>query len=288
MRLAAGLIPILAGLYCTACVPFVRTDHSIRVLVFNIHAGKDAAARNNIQDVANLIRSAGADIVLLQEVDRGTNRSGKVDQLQALTEATGFSGTFGRSLDYDGGRYGIAALARRGFIYSETMPLRVTPTQERAGGSHEPRVALLGVAVSPMGRLQTVSTHLDASSTEEYRLQEIAGVLNIVRSRTSEVTPLLLAGDLNSEPGSAVIRRIQEAGLRDAWAECGRGDGLTYPADRPVKRIDYVWLSGTLRCTAAEVLDTQISDHRPLLVTLAATAEPAAAAPAAARAGAGN
>jgi endonuclease/exonuclease/phosphatase family metal-dependent hydrolase len=282
MRLAAGLMALLAGIYCAACMPFVRQDDSIRLLVFNIHAGKDARARNNIADLAKLIRASGADIVLLQEVDRGTNRSGKVDQLQALIDATGFSGTFGQSLEYDGGQYGIAALARGGFIYSETIPLRVTPTQERAGGSHEPRVALLGVAVSPMGRLQTVSTHLDASSTDLYRLQEIAGVLNIVRARASEVTPLLLAGDLNSEPGSAVVRRIQEAGLRDAWAECGRGDGLTYPADRPVKRIDYVWLSGTLRCTAAEVLDTQISDHRPLLVTLDATTEPGAAGPGAA------
>ena len=282
MRLAAVMIAILAGIHSAACVPFVRKDRSIRLLVFNIHAGKDAAARNNLTDVASLIRSSGADIVLLQEVDRGTNRSGKVDQLQALMDATGFSGTFGQSLDYDGGQYGIAALARGGFIYSETIPLRVTPTQERAGGSHEPRVALLGVAVSPMGRLQTVSTHLDASATDVYRQQEIAWVLNVVRSRTSDVTPVLLAGDLNSEPDSAVVRSLHDAGLRDAWTECGRGDGLTYPADRPVKRIDYVWLSGTLRCTAAEVLDTQISDHRPLLVTLAATEEPANAGPAAA------
>jgi endonuclease/exonuclease/phosphatase family metal-dependent hydrolase len=47
-----------------------------------------------------------------------------------------------------------------------------------------------------------------------------------------------------------------------------KDDGLTYPSDRPRKRIDYVFLTGTLRCTAAEVIDTKISDDRPLLVTL--------------------
>jgi endonuclease/exonuclease/phosphatase family metal-dependent hydrolase len=268
LRRTAGLVAIGALLNSAACVPFARKDDSVRVLVFNIHAGKDASGKDNIADVARLVRSSGADLVLLQEVDRNTNRSGRVDQLQALIDATGFSGVFGRSLDYDGGQYGIAALARHGFIYDETIALPVTPIQERAGGSHEPRAALLAVAVSAVGRLQSVSTHLDPSATDSYRRQEIEGVLNLVKSRLSSATPVLLGGDFNSEPQSPVATRLREAGLRDAWAECGRGDGFTYPADRPAKRIDYVFLAGTLRCTTAEVIDTQASDHRPLLVTV--------------------
>jgi endonuclease/exonuclease/phosphatase (EEP) superfamily protein YafD len=70
-----------------------------------------------------------------------------------------------------------------------------------------------------------------------------------------------------------VIGKLRGMGLRDAWTECGQGDGFTYPADQPTKRIDYLFLSGMLRCTAAEVIDTRISDHRPLLVTLARFAE---------------
>jgi endonuclease/exonuclease/phosphatase family metal-dependent hydrolase len=268
MRLTARLIAIAAALCGAACVPFVQKDDSIRVLVFNIHAGKDAGGQDNLAGVARLVRSTSADVVLLQEVDRGTNRSGRVDQVQVLMDATGFGGAFGRSLDYDGGQYGIAALARNGFIYNETLELPVRPVQERAGGSHEPRAALLAVAASRFGRLQTLNTHLDASAADAYRLQEVEGVLNVVRARVSPQTPMLVGGDFNSEPDSAVVRRIRDTGLRDAWTECGQGDGLTYPADRPAKRIDYVFLAGTLRCTAAEVIDTQISDHRPLLVTL--------------------
>jgi endonuclease/exonuclease/phosphatase family metal-dependent hydrolase len=277
MRHTTGFIAIAAAIWTATCVPFVRKDDSIRVLVFNIHAGKDAGGKDNIADIGRLVRTSGATVALLQEVDRGTNRSGKVDQLQALRDATDYYPAFGKSLDYDGGQYGIGALARDGFIYNETVHLPVAPAQERAGGSHEPRVALLGVAVSPIGRLQTVNTHLDASGTDVYRLQETEGVLNVVLARLSPQTPVLVGGDFNSEPDSAIVRRLLDAGLRDAWTECGRGDGLTYPADRPTKRIDYVFLTGTLRCTAAEVLDTQISDHRPLLVTLGAPvkAEPA-------------
>jgi endonuclease/exonuclease/phosphatase family metal-dependent hydrolase len=251
-----------------ACIPFTRGESAVRVLVLNIHAGKDGAGAPNLELVAQLIRSTAADLVLLQEVDRGTKRSGNVDQLQFLSERTEYSPVFGRSLDYDGGHYGIAALAREGFYFSDTIPLPVAPAQPRAGGSREPRVALLAVARTRLGSMQLVNTHLDASRDETYRLQESGALLNVVRSRLSPATPVLLGGDLNSEPESGVLTRLRVAGLRDAWTECGTGDGLTYPADAPVKRIDYLLLTGSLGCTSARVLETNISDHRPLLVTV--------------------
>ena len=264
----AGILLACGSLALTACVPFVHKSTTLSVLVFNIHAGKDAAGTNSVRAIAALVRSIDPDVVLLQEVDRGTNRSGKVDQVQALIDATGYGGVFGRSLDYDGGQYGIAALSRNGFVYNETVPLPVQPVQERSGGSHEPRAALVTVARTPHGSLQAVTTHLDASGDEQYRLQEVTQLLIPVKARLGPVTPIVVGGDFNAEPQSAVLQKLRDAGLRDAWAECGQGEGLTYPADKPRKRIDYVFLTGSLRCTAARVIDTQISDHRPLLVTI--------------------
>lgn len=247
-----------------ACaLPFVKRDESVRVLVYNIHAGKDAANRPNLEDVAALVRSTSSDLVLLQEVDRGTRRSGDVDQLQVLIDRTAFDGVFGRTLDYDGGQYGIAALARGGFVYRDTIPLRVTPVQTRAGGSHEPRGALVTVAYTRLGRLQVINTHLDALASDEYRQQEADRLRDILRERLVTGTPLMLGGDLNATPDSAVIAKLLGFGLRDAWTECGQGSGFTFPSDRPVKRIDHLFLTGMLRCTDARVIETTISDHRP-------------------------
>ncbi len=259
---------VLATLVFASCVPIVKRDTSIRVLVYNIHAGKDTGGRDNLADVAALIRTTNADLVLLQEVDRGTNRSGKVDQLQALMDATGYNGVFGRSLDYDGGAYGIAALARDSFSFNFTSPLEVTPVQTRAGGSHEPRALLTAVAQTSRGRLQAFNTHLDASTTDEYRLQEVAQLLLPVRVRMSPGTPVVVGGDFNAEPGSAPIQLMLDAGLRDAWAECGQGDGFTFASTAPVKRIDYLFLSEGLTCSNAQVIDSVASDHKPLLVTV--------------------
>jgi endonuclease/exonuclease/phosphatase family metal-dependent hydrolase len=208
--------------------------------------------------------------VLLQEVDRGTRRSGNVDQVNALSEATGFRSAFGKSLDYDGGLYGIAALARGRFDQVKTHPLPTTPPQPRSGGALEPRAALAANTETAIGDVHVVNTHLDASGPDEYRLQEAAHLLTIIGDLLTAGGPVVAGGDFNAEPDSRVLDRLRSAGLRDAWAECGQGDGLTYPAAKPVKRIDYLFLTGSLGCTSARVIATTISDHRPLLVTVVA------------------
>ena len=269
------LTGVLLAVFGAACAPAPKPAtppasprDAINVLVFNIHAGKDAGGKDNLTGVAALARDVKADLVLLQEVDRGTRRSGQVDQVKVMGDASAFATAFGRSLDYDGGQYGIAALSRAGFDAQFTESLPVTPIQTRSGGSHEPRAALVVVARTPIGRLTALNTHLDASREESYRLQEVTHVLTIVERSKKSRLPIVAGGDFNAEPGSEVHKRVLAAGLRDSWLECGSGDGFTYPADKPIKRIDYLFLTGSLRCTSARVIDTRISDHRPLLVSL--------------------
>jgi endonuclease/exonuclease/phosphatase family metal-dependent hydrolase len=230
----------------------------LRVLVFNIHAGRDAAGVDNLERVAALINSIDADLVLLQEVDRGTARSDKVDQLEVLMRLTKRHGAFGKSLDYQGGDYGIATLSRWPITAQQTIPLHVDPPQARAGGSTEPRVAL----VVDTNRLRIVNTHLDASRQEEYRLQEIERLLPEIERQKA----LLAGGDFNAEPESTVHRQLLASGLRDAWLECGEGPSLTFSASAPVKRIDYLFLLANARCTSARVLESSASDHRPVVI----------------------
>lgn len=240
-------------------------QRTARVLVYNIHAGKDAAGVDNLQRVAALVDSVRADIVLLQEVDKNTTRSGLVDQPATLARLTGFHIAFGKSLDYQGGEYGIAVMSRWPITAQATLPLPIDPPQPRSGGSYEPRAALRAMVAAPGGPLAVVNTHLDASADDRWRRQEIRTVIAIVDSLRVRGIPTLAGGDINSTPESEVQLTVRGSGLRDAWMSCGTGDGLTYPADAGVKRIDYLYLTGSATCSSGVVVRSRASDHSPVL-----------------------
>ena len=241
----------------------------VRVLVYNIHAGKDAAGADNLERVAQLVRERGVDVALLQEVDRGTSRSGGTDQPAELARRTGLHAVFGRTLDYQGGGYGIALLSRFPVRADTLVHLPVDPPQQRAGGSREPRGAQVVSVVTPSGPLHLLNTHLDASGADRYRLQEAGHVVALLDSLRRTGAPVLAGGDFNAPPGSAVIALLTAAGMRDGWSACGgEGAGLTYPAASPVKRIDFLFLPAGVACRSAEVVGDETSDHRGVLFEL--------------------
>lgn len=76
-------------------------------------------------------------------------------------------------------------------------------------------------------------------------------------------------GDLNALPDAREIAILRGAGLRDAFALAGQGDGFTYRSDRPYERIDYVWISPDIAAREFKVLPGQASDHLGIAVTVA-------------------
>jgi endonuclease/exonuclease/phosphatase (EEP) superfamily protein YafD len=86
--------------------------------------------------------------------------------------------------------------------------------------------------------------------------------------------PALLLGDLNLTPLHAGYGGLRRAGLRDAFAEAGRGFGFTLPRRWrrlplvPFARIDYVWHTAHLAASRAWVGPDAGSDHLPVCARL--------------------
>lgn len=254
----------------SGCLP-VRSSgsaSSFRVLVYNIHAGKDAARVDNLERVAAMIAESGADLVLLQEVDSATRRGNGIDQLAWLAARTGMHGIFGSTIEWQGGSFGLGMLSRYPITDSELVPLRTDPLQPRAGYTREPRGMLVASIAAPGGPLAIINTHLDASREGDWRRQEVAHLLAVTDSLVGSGMRVILGGDLNARPSSAELQPLSAAGLRDSWLVCGEGPGFTFPAAAPNRRIDYLFLPPGLVCRQARVLPQQASDHRALLVEL--------------------
>lgn len=267
-RTMKTLVASAAALLALACatLPAPGRTQDLRVLVYNIHAGTDAARVDNLARVADIVRESGADIVLLQEVDSLTARSGGVDQLTTLTRLTGLRGAYGRTIEYQGGGYGLAVLSRFPIASHRLVPLPSEPAESQPGRARELRGALVARIETPGGPVHVVNTHIDAAARDHWRRQEATRLVLLTDSLRAAGARILVGGDLNSTPESFVQSILGDGALRDAWAACGNGPGFTFAASAPVKRIDYLYLTGGSTCSDAQVLATDASDHLPLLV----------------------
>jgi endonuclease/exonuclease/phosphatase family metal-dependent hydrolase len=257
MRRPLLLILALLSAAPTAAGP-PRGGVRLRVMSYNVHVGIGMDKKLDLARIAEVIKRQRADIVGLQEVDRGVERTGRADEVRELARLTGMDYAFAHNLDYQGGQYGVAVLSR--------FPILAIDHRRYANRRERERRGFIRVEVEVGGRrLNFVTTHLDYKF-EDGRVFETEQLLKALADVPG---PVVVAGDFNEEPNVGAYEMMLKAGFADAWAQ-GAAHGLTYPADRPTKRIDYVFHRGLGRDAraAASVPDTLASDHRPLLVTL--------------------
>ncbi len=256
-----GPLPFLAlaSLFLGGCqVPSLTRPVRIRVLSYNIRHGVGMDGRMDLDRQARVIRRAAPDLAALQEVDDGTRRSKGAREALLLGRKTGLHGVFGKAMDYDGGGYGEGVLSRRPF-------LQVLRHGLPAARGYEPRALLETRVRSAEGGPEILffGTHLDHLA-ESQRVAQ-AKVINRVAARYGDM-PMILAGDLNARPGSRTMREFFQA-----WTPSDRRRTPTFPADKPVEKIDWVLFRPAWRWKVLEVkvLDEPLaSDHRPLLVVL--------------------
>ena len=77
---------------------------------------------------------------------------------------------------------------------------------------------------------------------------------------------VILLGDLNATPDSEVMKR-----MRKTWDDPTADSGMTFPANKPDRKIDYVLPPKGHRweVVSAKVIDEPVaSDHRPVVVEL--------------------
>jgi len=255
----------------------VVTTLVVRFFANAAAASPDADYVNVRVMTANLFEGAGdehsvvewarghADVVALQEVDNKARRSGKVDQLAELARLTGMHGVFGKARDYDGGEYGQAILSRQPIEKLDVHKL--TAAGEQLAPSDE-RIALFATIKQPrpLPDLLFIGTHLHHVS-DAFRVSE-ANVLNGLLAETiaKREPAVMVLGDFNATPESKVV-----VAMRQKWDDPTADAGMTFPADKPVKKIDYVLLPkghGWTVVSAKVVDEPMASDHRPVVVEL--------------------
>ena len=231
---------------------------NLRVMTYNLRFSQLASAER----LAKRISEENPDFVALQEVDINTSRFTVPDSVRLqntiaiMAEKCGMFGFFGRTIDFAGGYYGIGILSKYPCVSMLTHNL------PNPAGT-EPRVLLEGTFLLPGGTMKFSCTHLDHKS-DSARAVQARFVLEKVATGTM---PSVVAGDFNARPGSNAIELMEKSMVN---LTCGNP---TFPATAPVTKIDYIfgYPASKLRLLSTEVLDTLLSDHRPIVSTFLLT-----------------
>ncbi|MFZ0749257.1 MAG: endonuclease/exonuclease/phosphatase family protein, partial [Pyrinomonadaceae bacterium] len=232
---------------------------TIRVMTYNIHVGIGMDKKLDLPRIADVINKEKPDLVGLQEVDRGVQRTQRIDEIVELAKLTRMEYAFAFNLPYQGGQYGVAILSH--------FPIRATEHRLYKNLREAERRGFIRAEVRIDGRVvHFVTTHLDYQHDDGrlFEAQQMLASLSDVKG------PLIVLGDFNDIPAGDTSK-LMGAQFDDAWVGGRPGDdGFTYPADKPTKRIDYIFTRRTdgIRTKRAWVVSTLASDHIPVVADL--------------------
>ena len=238
---------------------------SFRAVTYNIIAGDGG---KGLRGVADVLRATNADIIALQEVDKGTRRSGRVDQPRRLAKLLGMHHVFREHFKFKtGGYFGLALLSRH--------PIK----QVRRHSVADSSLAILEATVAfPAANVKTYVVHFhpyanplgdEVEATNRARRAELEKTRQLADKGSK---PALVMGDFNTL-GAELSEEFVDA--------CSRA-GPTWPTSSPKVpkavrwiagisgvRIDYIWASkDRLTVLDCYTVDTDASDHRPVVADL--------------------
>lgn len=224
---------------------------TLRLLTYNVRS-----LRDDRDAVARTINAARPDVVCVQEAPRflrWRTRCADLARRSGLVVVTGGRTAAGNLL-----------LCQIGVQveHAANLLLSATPGRHRRGAA---------VAVFRLRglRFAVVGTHLDLDAAARVRhARELLDRLPAVG--VPPTVPLIVAGDVNEEPGQPAWSLLAEE-LADAAAAVGAGQP-TFSTRSPRRRIDGIFADRRVpvrSCTVIESPDaTSGSDHHPVLAEL--------------------
>ena len=226
----------------------------LRILSYNIHHAEGVDGKLDIPRIAQVILSVNPDLVALQEVDKNTVRTGKVNQGIELSRLTKMNSVFGSNITFQGGQYGNAILSKFPIIKNKNFLLPNVDSGEQRG------LLQSQIQISNKENVLFFSTHLDHRRSDTERLASAKAINQIIS--LDNKSPAILAGDFNDVPDSPTLKELGKV-----WLRTNKKILRTIPASKPSRQIDYIFVQPKERWKIIEsqVLDEDIaSDHRAI------------------------
>jgi endonuclease/exonuclease/phosphatase family metal-dependent hydrolase len=245
--------------------PVRPSDSTIRVMTLNLAHGRLNSFNQmfvnkkkfdeNLQSVASVLSREQPDVVALQEADKPSFWSGRIDHVKKIASAAGFyasaHGEHVKGLDL---AYGTALMTNLNLsdALSVTFPPSF-PTPSKG-------FIVSTIELAENIEIDVVSVHLDFAR-HSVRTQQVEVIKSVLKNRNR---PIILMGDLNSQwdDKDSPVRALSTALNLQAWKQ-GNSGFDTYPPFG--LQLDWVLVSSELSYQSCRVVPDAISDHRAVV-----------------------
>lgn len=249
--------------------PFAGSDdYDIRVMTWNIHASK-AIPISKQRAIARLIKEQNVDFLLLNEF----NKDHCKQLYQELASVYRYSEEQYANRECGDIIFSKIALVEIGHIeipvLGKSVP-SISATIQVAGRE----VFVTGVHLEPnSGDGSAIITGIDSllkikkffgryRDRQKERKYSMMWVKGWIQARHM---PTIVMGDMNDFSCSQPMDSLKVVGMKDAWWEGGFGYGCTFHTGWMCLRIDHILYSNELKLQSIKVIDTDLSDHNPLV-----------------------
>lgn len=249
-------------------VPDFEPNQHIRLLTYNIQVGISTSSYrhyltrswqhllpsrrriDNLDKISRLLRNY--DVIALQECDGGSLRSGFINQVQYLAEASAIPYWY-QQLNRN---LGHLAQHSNGLL-SRYRPLDVT--EHRLPGLIPGRGAIMARYGDPDDPLVLVMMHLSLSAQAQRRQ------LAFLRDLIAGYQHVVLMGDMNNH----AEQLLHNTPLSDANLIPLPETAHSFPSWAPERALDHILVSPSLTIRNAEVVSYSVSDHLPIAIDIA-------------------
>lgn len=239
----------------------------MKLITWNIKVGQNADGsypankKSNLKRIAMTILNRGADIALLQEVDNGTVRSGRLNQAEYIQEylkkaaGVNWEMVYEPTVYYKTGSFGICILSKCPVLDKQCCKFEYTGIEDRACVIVRIEENNKNIVIGTTHLTDENNRDLEEAPHQRYEAkcikEKLAGYYN---------NPIIIGGDFNNTINSVTYQCMLENTFEMKDAGPFTGNSLVR-ADKKVDFIFYRYLS----LAESQILDIAISDHKPLL-----------------------
>jgi len=226
----------------------------------------------NIENIAAFLNEHPADIVCLQELTNGYAKTHS-DTGGYIAEQLGYN-HFVKTIPLDNADWEIANGIFTRFPIKNQKSVWIN--EPGGTGDYDDQYrAYVETSLDIEGKELTVATahmsYTDAFKVTGRKLAETAQLVEEIKAKDHR---FIVAGDFNAEPGSEVINQISKY-LKHAGPDYAEKTWTTKPfsyngfeANTLDWRLDYIFATPDVNVISAQILQTDFSDHLPVLARI--------------------